>query len=347
MQQAASSDPGDAVSARGPDDRISRRKSLLTLLAMVAIPLRGHAQQPARIYRVGYLSAGSESGTRQLFRGFVTGMKELGYVEGRNVMYYPRWSDSRPERIPKYLKELSDLPVDVIMGTSEVGHVAARTQGMKVPIVTVIASDPVAEGLVQSLSHPGGNITGIANVNAELDGKRFELLHDAVPGIRNVAVMLQPHASGAISQLDTVQRASQTAGTRMHVLKVHRSDDIEGAFAAMRDAGDEALLVMEGPVNYPHRKRIVKLATVARLPAIYGYIDCADEGGLMAYSANLASLHREAARHVDRILKGAKPGELPIAQATRFELVVNLRATKILGITLPQSLLLRADRVIE
>ena len=323
-----------------------RRKFLRLLFAPAAAPFLTHAQS-ARLYRIGYLSAGSESGTRHLFRGFVAGMKALGYVEGRNVMYVARWSDSRAERIPEYLKELSELPVEVIMATSQVGHFAARTRGMSVPVVTVIASDPVAEGLVKSLARPGGNVTGIANVNAELGGKRLALLHEAFPGVRKVAVMFQPHATGAVAQLDSVHGVSKAAGTRLHLLEVRRPEDIEGAFAAMRDAGDEALVVMEGPVNYPHRKRIVELATLARLPAIYGYIDFADEGGLMAYSANLASLHRHAARHVDRILKGAKPGDLPIEQPTKFELVVNLKTAKALGLTIPQSVLVRADEVIR
>jgi putative ABC transport system substrate-binding protein len=324
-----------------------RRDFIVGLGGAAAWPLATRAQQAGKVWRVGYLSAGDEIGTGHLYKSFVQGMEDRGYLQGKNVIFELRYANSRRERILELLKDLVAAHVDVIMSTSQVGAVAAQATWLSTPVVTVIASDPVAEGLVKSMAHPGGNLTGIANMNAELGGKRLQLLRDAAPQIAKVAVILDTTATGNAAQLASIQSAAIAMKIQLLLLEVRRPEDIDKAFASMRAEGADGLLVMENPVNYPHRARFVKLAREAALPAIYGYIEFAQEGGLMAYSANLPALHRHAAVQVDRILKGDKPADLPIEQPNLFELIINLKTAKVLGLEISPTLLVLADGVIE
>ena len=233
------------------------------------------------------------------------------------------------------------------MTTSQAGAVAAHANWLNTPVVTVIASDPVAEGLVKSLTHPGGNVTGVANMNAELGGKRLALLREIAPKITKVAVVFDSTATGNMAQLQSIKNAAMAMKIEVFPNDVRSPEEIEGAFVRMQSEGADAMLVMENPVNYPHRASFVKLASEARRPAMYGYVEFAQEGGLMAYSANLPALHRYAAGYVDKILKGAKPADLPIEQPDLFELIINIKTAKALGLDVPPTLLAIADEVIE
>lgn len=239
------------------------------------------------------------------------------------------------------------MNLDAIMTTSQAGAVAAKTDWLRTPVVTVIASDPVAEGLVQSLSHPGGYVTGVANMNTELGGKRLALLREAVPTISRVAVIFDQTATGNAAQLESIRRTAAALNIKLIVQDVRRAQDIDAAFTVAQSQGADGLVVTENFVNYPHRAKFVELAAQMRLPAIYGYIEFAQAGGLMAYSSSLPALHRYAARFVDRILRGAKAAELPIEQPGLFELIINLKTAKTLGLDIPTTLIASASEVIE
>jgi putative ABC transport system substrate-binding protein len=326
-----------------------RRRQFITLVggAAAAWPLVARAQQPRSVSRVGYLSAGDEIGTGHLYRSFVQGMRDHGYIEGQNVAYELRYANSERERIAQLLQELAAIKLDVIMTTSQAGAVAAKTSWLRTPVVTVIASDPVVEGLVQSLSHPGGYVTGVANMNAELGGKRLALLREAAPAVSRVAIIFDPTATGNAAQMESIERAAKTLNVKLLPQEVRRVEDIDAAFASAQSQKADGLLVTENPVNYPHRARFVALAAQMRIPGMYGYIEFAQEGGLMAYSANLPALHRYAAGYVDKILKGERAGDIPIEQPNLFELIINLKTAKSLGLTIPETLTLAADELIE
>jgi putative tryptophan/tyrosine transport system substrate-binding protein len=326
---------------------MQRRQFIQILGGAAAWPMVAQAQRPGKVWRIGYLSAGDEPGTGHLYRSFVQGMRDHGYFEGQNVVYELRYANSDRKRITQLFQELAGINLDVIMTTSQAGAVAAQTTWLRTPVVTVIASDPVAEGLVQSLSHPGGYVTGVANMNAELGGKRLALLREVAPTISRVAVIFDPTATGNSAQMESIQRAASAMSVAVLALEVRRTEDIEPAFISIQSQKADALLVTENPVNYPHRAQFVALAGQQRLPAMYGYIEFAQEGGLMAYSSNLPALHRYAAGHVDKILKGEKPGDLPIEQPNLFELIINLKTARSLGLAIPQTLLVAADELIE
>jgi putative ABC transport system substrate-binding protein len=328
-------------------DQLKRRAFITLLGGAAAWPLAARAQQSGKVWRVGYLSAGDEIGTGHLYRSFVQGMHDHGYFEGQNVAYELRYADSQRDRLVQLLNELSAIKVDAIMTTSQAGAVAAQTNWLRTPVVTVIASDPVSEGLVQSLSHPGGYVTGVANMNAELGAKRLEILREAVPNIKRVAVVFDPTATGNMAQMESIQRAATAIKVQILPLEVRHVEDIDSAFDLIRSQKADGLLVMENPVNYPHRARFIELTAQIRLPAMYGYVEFAQQGGLMAYSSNLPKLHRYAAGYVDKILKGSKAGDLPIEEPNLFELIINLAAAKALGLDLPTTFLVRADELIE
>jgi putative ABC transport system substrate-binding protein len=326
---------------------MTRRQLIQILGGAAAWPIVAQAQLPGKVWRIGYLSAGDEIGTGHLYRSFVQGMRDHGYFEGQNVVYELRYANSDRKRITQLLQELAGIKLDVIMTTSQAGAVAAQLTWLRTPVVTVIASDPVAEGLVQSLSHPGGYVTGVANMNAELGGKRLALLREIAPAMSRVAIIFDSTATGNSAQMESIQRAAKAMNVAVLALEVRRPEDIEPAFLSLQSQKADGLLVTENPVNYPHRARFVALAAQQRLPAMYGYIEFAQEGGLMAYSSNLPALHRYAAGHVDKILKGANPGDLPIEQPNLFELIINLKTAKSLGLAIPQTLLVAAEELIE
>jgi putative ABC transport system substrate-binding protein len=315
----------------------------------LAAPLAAEAQQAAKVARIGYLST-NLAANPHIHEAFRQGLRDLGYVEGRNVVIEYRDTEGKPERLPALAAELVALKVDVIVAVGNRLALAAKQATRTLPIVFAAVSDPVASGLVTSLARPGGNVTGASILSPELVGKRLELLTQAVPGVSRVAVLWLPGALGERTDKDMLKEADVAAralGVRLEVIEARGPADIDRAFSDMTRVRAGALTVLPSNMFLNERRRLVDLAAKHRLPAVYTVREYVDGGGLMSYGANVADLYRRAATYVDRILKGAKPGDLPVEQPTKFELVINLKTAKALGLTIPPSLLLRADQVIE
>src|SRR5712692_2138527 len=307
------------------------------------------AQQAAKVARIGFLTL-DLAPNPHLAEAFRQGLRDLGYVEGRNVEIEYRDAGGRPERLPALAAELVALKVDVILAGSTPQALAAKQATRTIPIVFTGALDPVASGLVTSLARPGGNVTGLSSIAPELVGKRLELLKQAVPGVSRVAVLWQPGGSGEHTDKDMLKAAEVAAralGVRLQFVEARGPADFDRAFSDMTRAHASALTSLGGSMFFNERRRLVDLAAKNRLPAVYPQREFVDAGGLMAYGPNIADGWRRAATYVDKILKGAKPGDLPIEQPTKFELVINLKAAKALGLTIPPSLLARADHVVE
>jgi putative ABC transport system substrate-binding protein len=303
--------------------------------------------QSGKVVRIGFLSPASASDPRMLglLDAFRRGLVELGYVEGRAFRIESRWAEGRYERLPRLAAELVASRVDVILTVAVPAIRAAMEATRTIPIVMASVVDPVATGLVVSLARPGGNITGLSNMAPDVTGKLLEILKQVVPNASRVAVLWNPGNPGNAPQLRAAEAAGQALGIRLQALEARTPDDLDPAFAAMARQRAEALLVFADVMLNEQRARIASLAAAGRLPAVYGQEGPA--GGLITYSANTPDLFRRSATYVDRIVKGAKPGDLPVEQATRFDLVIDLKAARALGLTIPQSLLLRADQVIE
>jgi putative ABC transport system substrate-binding protein len=322
---------------------------LIVVLTMLATPpLVADAQPTGKVPNVAYLSASSAASATGAVEAFRQGLRELGYIEGRNILIEYRWADGRFDRLPALAAELTRLPVDVIVASNTPAALAARKATSTIPIILVTAGDPVGSGLVASLARPGGNVTGLSLFpTLEISGKQLELLKEAFPTVSHVAVLANPANPPTAGLLTETEFAARSLGLRLRVVEVREPKDFDGAFATMKNERVPALLVIADPLVNDNRGRIVVFAATSRLPAIYPYRTFVDAGGLMSYGVDLSDLSRRAATYVDRILKGAKPAELPIEQPTKFELVVNLRTAKALGLTIPPSLLLRADHVIQ
>jgi putative ABC transport system substrate-binding protein len=306
------------------------------------------AQSATRVPRIGWLSSGqplSEEQRQQSsgLRLFLQGLGELGWSEGQNLVIEWRFAEASDERLAALAAELVQLRVDVLVAGDSRAIPAAQHATHTIPIVMTVSGDPVAEGYVTSLARPGGNITGLSNMTTQLVGKRLELLTEAVPGVARVAV-LGPTGHPDWSELAV---AAQVLGIQLHTLPVASPDEFEPAFAvAMREHAD-AFIVLPAPITNYHRRQIVKLVTQSRLPAMYALKAYVEVGGLMAYGPSIPALYGRAAYYVDRILKGAKPADLPVEQPTKFELVINLKTAQALGITIPPTLLFLADEVIR
>ena len=316
---------------------------------LLATPLAAEAQPAAKVARIGYLATNLAASphTGEAFR---QGLRDLGYVEGRNLVIEYRSADGKLERFPALAAELVALKVDVIVASGTLAALAAKQSTRTLPIVFSPAADPVASGLVTSLERPGGNVTGLSVVAPELVGKRLELLREAVPGVTRVAVLWQSGGFGERTEKDMLKGAEVAAralGVRLLFIEARDPADFDRAFSDMTKARAGALTVLPSNMFNNERRRLVDLAAKNRLPAVYGVREYVDGGGLMSYGANLADLNRRAATYVDKILKGAKPADLPVEQPTKFELVINLKTAKALGLTIPQSLLQRADQVIQ
>jgi len=323
--------------------------SITLLLGGLVSPVAAEAQQTAKIARIGYL-VGSVAGAPNLPEAFRQGLRDLGYVEGRNVVIEYGDAEGKLERLPALAVDLVARKVDVILATTTPQAVAAKQATKTLPIVFAAADDPVGSGLVTSLARPGGNVTGLSLLAPELVGKRLQLLKQVVPGVTQVAILRQPGGQGERTEKDQLKEAEvagRALGLRVQFVEATAPADIDRAFSDMTRARAGALSVLTGLMFFVERKRIVDLAAKNRLPAVYPWTDGVDAGGLMAYGAHLPDLFRRAATYVDKILKGAKPGDLPVEQATKFELVINLKAAKALGLTIPQSVLARADQVIQ
>jgi putative ABC transport system substrate-binding protein len=331
---------------------MDRRRFLLTSLAgALAAPLAADAQPAAKaVPRIAFLGL-NPGANLHLRAAFLQGLRDLGYVEGRNVVIEYRSAEGKIERLPALAAELVALKVDVIVtGGGTPTALATKQATRTLPIVFTSASDPVRDGLVASLARPGDNVTGLSNLSPELVGKCLEQLKQAVPGVTQVAILWQPDAAGEHTDKDMLQGADVAAralGVRLQFVKAHGPADFDRAFLEMIKARAGALAVWGGAIFNSERRRLVDLAAKHRLPTVYPSRDFVDGGGLMAYGANLADLFRRAATYVDKILKGAKPSDLPVELPTKFELVINLKTAKALGLTIPPSLLARADQVIE
>jgi len=310
---------------------------------LLASPLSAGAQQTGKVYRIGFLRAGQPP--KPWVEAFQQGLRERGYVDGQNVVVEFRFTDGSVDQLPRLAEELVRLKVDVILASAAPPALAAKKATTSVPIVFVNVFDPVELGLISSLGRPGGNITGLATTSADLAGKRLELLRGLVPKLRRVAVLWDPSNPTNPIQLKGAEVAARTLGLQLQPAPVQSPSDFDAAFKAAR--GANGLFLLDSPLVTTHRARLAGLAATSRLPAISGVRDFVEVGGLMSYGVDFADSFRRAATYVDKILKGAKPGDLPVEQPTKFELVINLKTAKALGLTIPQSLLGRADEIIQ
>ncbi len=329
---------------------MKRRDLLATLAAgVLAAPLRSFGQQRAVVPVIGYLSpVVPQNGTDFRLEAFRRGMRELGYEEGRDYRLELRWGEGRLERMPALAAELVKLKVRIIVSATSPAVLAAKEATRTIPIVMPTSSDPVGDGLVQSLARPGGNITGISNMAPELGAKRLELLRQVLPKRSHaVGVLWNPAYKGMSARFREAKSAGSAAGVDVRSIEVRDSREMEAAFDAISRDRPDGLLLLADPLTLSLRLRIVEFAREKNLPAIYETREFAEAGGLMSYGPNIVAQFRRSAYYVDRILKGAKPGELPIEQPTRIELVVNLGTARALGLTIPREILANADQVIE
>src|ERR1700730_3503345 len=323
--------------------------SLALIRAVLTAPLAPEAQQGAKTARIGYLALNLAAAPR-LTEALRQGLRDLGYLEGRNLVIEYRSAEGKPERFPALAAELVALKVDVIVAPGTPQTLACMQATRTLPIVFAAVADPVTSGLVTSLARPGGNVTGLSFLAPEIVGKRLELLKQAVPGVSRVAVLWQPGALPERTDKDLLKGADVAAralGMRLQFVEAQEPADFDRAFSDMTRRRADALTVMPTAMFFNERRRLVDLAAMNRLPAVYPSRDSVDAGGLMAYGADLADSFRRAATYVDKILKGAKPGDLPVERPTKFELVISLKTAKALGLTIPPSLLQRADEVIQ
>ena len=321
---------------------------IITLVfALLAAPLAAEAQAPGKVPRIGFLSAFSSADTSLWYQAFRQGLRDLGYTEGHNIAIEYRDAEGRPERLPDLAAGLLRLKVDVIVAQTTPASLAAKQATTSIPIVMTIVADPVGTGLVASLARPGGNITGLSTQLPELAAKRLQLLKEVVPKVSRMAVLWNSASPIAPPQVREAEAAARALGVQLESLEVRTPNDFEGAFQAAIRKRAGALLVLDDFLVVKYQVRIGALAAKSRLPSMSASTGFAEAGGLMNYGPNFLEVSRRAAYYVDRILKGAKPADLPVEQPTRFELVINLKTAKALGLTIPPSILIRATEVIQ
>ena len=320
--------------------------AIVTAAALAIGPSLGAAEQPGKVSRVGILSPGGPSDSTAVFDEFLKGLSDLGYIDGQNIVIEYRRAAGDYSRLPAMATDLLRIPVDVIVARSAASVIAAKQVTTTVPIVMDINTDPVETGFVASYARPGGNVTGFSPITPELAGKRLEILTEAVPSIRRVSVLWDP-IPATIPHIRKVRAAAQTLGLQLQPFEVRNPDDFTAAFAAVTADRPDASLTLGSPTTVFNRAQIIAFAARARLPAMYDKKEFIIDGGLMAYMGSPLEKGRRTAAYVERILKGAKPADLPVYQSTNFELVVNLKTAKALGLTVPPSILARADEVIE
>ena len=315
-------------------------------LGLLAAPFAAEAQQAPKVSRIGFLVTDSPAGIAARLAAFRQGLRDLGYVEDRNLTIEYRWAEGHVDRFPGFAAELVGLKVDVIVASSSPAALAARNATRTIPIVFATAAEPVDSGLVASIAAPGGNVTGLALLAPEITARQLQLLKEAVPKASRVVVLSNPANRYTALLVKETEAAARLLGVRAHVLEV-RGAGLDGAFSALTKDRPDALLVLADPGFVVHRARIVEFANTSRLPAMYPHREYAEAGGLLAYGADLRDNYRRAAIYVDKILRGAKPADLPVELPTKFELVLNLKSAKALGLTIPPSVLARADEVIQ
>jgi putative ABC transport system substrate-binding protein len=325
----------------------NKRVCCLVLCAtLLGLCLPAGAQQPTKIPRIGYLtlSSSSPSPLQEAFRG---GLRQLGYIEGQTIHIEYRYAAGKVEHLKELAAELAGLKLDIIVAANTQSIEASRRATKTIPIVFPVTFDPVASGFVASLARPGGNLTGLTTLNQEVAGKRVELLKEVLPKLSRVAVFRDPTNTGSLFALKETEAAANHMGIRTQVLEVQNGDEFEGAVKTAIREGAHALILLPDNLFIRQPSRMIDLVTKNRLPTMFGDHESVEAGGLMYYGANLADLYRRAATYVDKILKGAKPADLPVEQPTKFELIINLKAAKQIGVTIPPNVLARADKVIK
>jgi putative ABC transport system substrate-binding protein len=324
-----------------------KRRAFITLLGGAAAwPLAARAQQPAKLPTIGYLGANTPSAESERIAAFVQRLRELGWIEGRTMEIEVRWAEGRTERLPEIAAEFVGRKVDVIVTAGTSAVITAKQATSVTPIVFAVAGDPVGSGVAASLARPGSNATGLSLQTTDLVGKRLELLREIVPGLRGIAILADVSTPIGVLEMREVQAIAGKLGLEVAIPEVRRVEDILPAFDVIKGRAD-ALYVVASPLITTNRIRVNILAVGARLPTMHGQSDNVEAGGLMSYGANFPDLYRRAADYVDKILRGARPADLPIEQPTKFDLIINLVTAKALGLEVPPSLLVRADEVIE
>jgi putative ABC transport system substrate-binding protein len=324
-----------------------KRREFIALVGAAGVwPLPAEGQLPAKLPTIGFLGAGTPSSQGQWFAALVQRLRELGWIQGQTVAIEVRWAEGRTERYVEIASEFVQLKVDVIATYATPPTVAAKQATAVIPIVSAVMGDPVGVGLVKSLGRPGGNVTGLSNQTSDLAGKRLELLREVVPNLRRLAILVNVSNPGSVQEAGEAQATARTLGLDVATLEIRRPEDIAPAFEMLK-GGAHALYVVGDPLIVANRVRINTLAAVSRLPAIYNQRVHVEAGGLISYGPDNLDLFRRAADLVDKILRGAKPADLPVEQPTKFELVINLTTAKAFGISIPQTLLARADEMIE
>jgi putative ABC transport system substrate-binding protein len=321
--------------------------SILVAAMLFAVAVIAEAQQPKKIPRIGFLGALSPSSISARIEAFRQGLRELGYVEGKNLVIEYRWAEGKFDRVPALAAELVQLKVEVIVTAGPTDTRAAKQATVTIPIVMGFDNDPVGSGFVASLAQPGGNITGLSTLSPEISGKRLELLKEIVPQLSRVAVLGTSSEPGYAQAVRETQVAAGALGVQLHYLDVLDPKDIETRFREATKRGIDAVLAINSPVLNSRRPQLADLAVKSRLPVAYGMTDYAQSGGLMTYGPSITDLFRRAATYVDKILKGAKPADLPVEQPKKFEFIIYLKAAKQIGLTIPPSVLARADKVIK
>jgi putative ABC transport system substrate-binding protein len=328
------------------DLRLFALAALIAYLGSLAFPSAADAQQPASPRRIGVLLVSFSLQSKEV-QAFLQGLRDAGYVEGHDVVIEWRSANGDYERVPELAADLVQSKVDVIVSDSTIGTRALKRATSTIPIVMATVADPVGSGFVTSLAHPGGNVTGLSTMIAELSAKRLQLLKETIPRVVRVAVLWNPDTPYSPKVIEELKALAPSLSIELNFVSARTPEELSAAFSAVRRAHAQALYVLGDAVFNAHRTTFLRLAAKARLPTIYAYSVYVDEGGLMSYGPNFADMFRRSAGYVDEMVKGAKPGDLPVGQPTKFELVVNLKTAKALGLTIPESILLRADEVVR
>jgi putative ABC transport system substrate-binding protein len=326
-------------------DRRAFIKSVVS--GLIAAPLAARAQQAGKVHRIGFLGNSTPALETNLVGPFREGLRELGYVEGRNILIEYRWAEGRYERFPALIGELIALKVDVIVTAGTPAALAVKRATATIPLVMVAVGDPVGTGLVASLALPGGNTTGLTSIAPDLEGKRLEMLYAIVPKLSQVAILWNPDNAFQVKAEKEARAAAQMLRVHVHSVGVRTAADLDRAFDTILRDRPGAFIMLADRIFLHDRARIVDFAARNRLPAVYAYRELVEAGGLMSFGPNYADMHRRAATYVDKILKGAKPSDLPVELPTKFEFVINLKSAKALGLAVPQTVLLLADEVIQ
>lgn len=326
-----------------------RQGGVIVILCLGMLPVSAvtHAQATSKVHRIGFLGNSTAALEANLVGPFREGLRDFGYVEGQNTVIEYRWAEGNYQRFPALIAELIALKVDLIVTAGTPATLAVKKATTSVPLVMIAVGDPVGTGIVASLARPGGNITGLTSIAQELEGKRLELLREVVPNVSHVAVLWNAASPVQVIQEKATQAAAQVLGMKMLSLGVRSREEIEDAFTAILRERPEGLLVLADRLFLHHRQRIMDFAAEHRLPGVHAYRELVEVGGLMSFGPSYADMHRRAAIYVDRILKGAKPGDLPVERPASFELVVNLKSARALGLTIPHPVIMRATEVIQ